>query len=236
MLFTSFRGPILHSSVAVEDWHRAFLRDYADCNYTDLEYIEQGESVAVRATIEAKGYDWRAFTQRVVEVFDFYQGGVSERRMYGMLPDLELDKPSTAAMNNARESRGGSASGTRSIVDGFFAALMAGDKETAATFLADKATLVDSIYGVANGPQNVVDLYRSVPRPAFGTYRVTRTFAGEKDALVETAIDASRPRRADWVRIVDDKILVIEAYWMFREIGFKPEDRARHVKQVILPI
>ena len=79
--------------MAVEDWHTTFLRDYADCNYTDLEYIEEGESVAMRATIEAKGYDWRPFTQRVIEVFDFVEGGVAERRMYGMLPDLELDKP-----------------------------------------------------------------------------------------------------------------------------------------------
>jgi hypothetical protein len=30
------------------------LRDYADCNYTDLEYIEDGDHVAVRATIEAR--------------------------------------------------------------------------------------------------------------------------------------------------------------------------------------
>jgi hypothetical protein len=236
VLFTSFRGPILHSSVAVEDWHTTFLRDYADCNYTDLEYTEKGEAVAVRATIEAKGYDWRAFTQRVVEVFDFAHGGVSERRMYGMVPDVELDKLSTAAMNNARQFPGGSVGTTQSVVEGFFAALLAGDSETALTFLADKATLIDSIYGITNGPQNIIDLYRSVPRPAFGTPRVTRTIAGPKDALVETAIDAGRPRRADWVRIVEGKILVIEAYWMFREIGFKPEDRARHVRQVILPI
>lgn len=236
VLFTSFRGPILHSSVAVEDWHTTFLRDYADCNYTDLEYLERGESVAVRATIEAKGYDWRAFTQRVVEVFDFLQGGISERRMYGMVQDLELDKPTTAAMTAAHDFPGGAVSATQSAVDGFYAALLAGDNDTAATFLADKATLIDSIYGITNGPQNVIDLYRSVPRPAFGAPRVTRTFAGAKDALVETAIDAGRPRRADWVRVVEGKILVIEAYWMFREIGFKPEDRARHVKQVILPI
>ena len=90
----------------MEDWHTTFLRDYADCNYTDLEYIEEGDSVAVRATIEAKGYNWRPFTQRVVEVFDFVGGGVSERRMYGMLRDVELDKPSTAAMTGALEFRG----------------------------------------------------------------------------------------------------------------------------------
>ena len=61
------------------------------------------------ATIEAKGYDWRPFTQRVIEVFAFEAGRVRERRLYGMLPDLELDKPATAAMNAALEFRGGSA-------------------------------------------------------------------------------------------------------------------------------
>jgi len=237
VVFMSFRGPILHDSVAVEDWHRTFLRDYADCNYTALEYIEKGESVAVRATIEAKGYDWRPFTQRVVEVFDFVEGGVSERRMYAMLGDVELDKPATAAMNDALGFRGGSASATQAILDGFFGALLAGDRETALTFLADKATLVDSVYGVVSGPDNVLDILAATPRPAFGSYRVTRSFAGAKDGLVETAIDPSRPRRADWVRIVDGKIMVIESYWMLREIGVQPESyHARHPKQVILPI
>jgi hypothetical protein len=236
VVFTSFRGPTLHSSVAVEDWHTTFLRDYADCNYADLEYVEKGESVAVRATLEAKGYDWRPFTQRVLEVFDFDHGGVSERRMYGMLQDLELDKPSTAALTNALEYKGGSAGDTQKILDGFSAAVLAGDTETAASFLADKVTLIDTIYGIVNGPTAVLEVLASIPRPLFGTYRVTRTLAGAKDGVVETSIDANRPRKADWLRIVDGKILVIESYWMFREIGFKPETHDRHVKQVILPI
>ena len=29
--FWSFRGPTLRDSVSVADWHRTFLRDYADC-------------------------------------------------------------------------------------------------------------------------------------------------------------------------------------------------------------
>jgi len=236
VLFTSFRGPILHSSVAVTDWHRTFLRDYADCNYTDLEYLEEGDAVAVRANIEAKGYSWRPFTQRVIDVFDMAQGGVAERRLYGMLADVELDKPATAAMTNALEFRGGSPSATKAAIDGFFGAFLAGDKETMLGFLADKATLVDSVYGIANGASNIIDLLNSIPRPAFGSYRLTRSIAGAKDGFVELAIDPSRPRRADWVRMVDDKILVIETYWMFREIGIKPESRDRHIKSAIMPI
>ena len=53
---------------------------------------------------------------------------------------------------------------------------------------------------------------------------------------METSVDANRPRKADWVRIVDGKILVIESYWMFREIGFVPEQHGRHARQVIMPI
>jgi hypothetical protein len=66
---------------------------------------------------------------------------------------------------------------------------------------------------------------------------VTNTLAGPKDALVELAIDANRPRAADWVRIVDGKIAVIEGYWMLREIGIESfaTRRARHARQVILP-
>lgn len=235
VLFTSFRGPTLHNSVAVADWYRTFLRDYADCNYTDLEYLEKGDSVAIRATIEAKGYDWRPFSQRVVETYDF-AGGVSERRIYAMMQDLELDKPSTASLTNAIEFRGGSASSTQAAVDGFYTALLAGDKDTAVTFLAPKATLIDTVYGIVNGPDNIFELSRSLPVPAFGMNRVVRTFVGAKDALVEIAIDPTRPRRADWVRLVDDKIQVIESYWMLREIGAQPEAKRRHPRQVILPI
>ena len=149
----------------------------------------------------------------------------------------DRDKAATASMNNALEFRGGSTSGTGTIVDGFFKALLMSDRETALSFLADKATLVDSVYGVATGSENVLHALAATPRPMFGSYRVTRSFSGPKDGLVETAIDPSRPRRADWVRVVDGKIMVIESYWMLREIGVPPESyQARHPKQVILPI
>ncbi len=237
VVFNSFRGPILHSSTAVEEWHHEFLRDYADCNYSELEYIEQDDTVAVRATIEAKGDDWRAFTQRVVEVLSYEGEGISERRLYGMLPDLELDKAETAAMTNATGFRGGSVSATKTAVTGFFGAMLKGDHETALTFLHDKAALIDTVYGTTTGPQNVIDLFAKIPAPLFGVWRVTRTLCGAKDALVEMAIDPARPRAAHWVRVVDGKVAVIESYWMFREIGVNPrgERRKRHVKQVILP-
>lgn len=236
VFFASFRGPILNSSVAVEDWHRVFLRDYADCNYTDLEYIEQGDTVAVRATIEAKGYDWRPFTQRIIEVFEMIEGGVQARRMYAMLPDIELDKPTTAAMTNALGFKGGSASATKALLDSFYGALLAGDKEKAREALADKAVLIDSVYGIVNGPDNILDLKSRIPAPAFGIERVLHSYAGEKDGCVEIAIDPARPRLADWVRIVDGKILVIESYWMLREIGVHPDPQKRHQRQIIMPM
>ena len=236
VLFTSFLGPIIHSSVGVEDWQRTFLRNYADCNYTGLEYIDQDDTVAVRSTIEAKGYDWRPFTQRVIEIFRLNGEEVQERRMYAMLQDLELDKPSTAAMTAALEYRGGSVSATKKLLTDFYAAALSGDKETAATFLDDKALLVDTVYGVANGPQNVLDLRAAIPRPFIGVERVTNIYAGAKDGCVEIAIDPSRPRLAEWVRVVDGKIKVIESYWMLREIGVKPAMKWRHQRQVIMPI
>ncbi len=236
VVFASFRGPILTSSVGVEDWQRTFLRDYADCNYAELEYIEQDDTVAVRATIEAKGYNWRAFTQRVIEVFRLQDGGVQERRLYAMFPDLELDKPSTAAMNAALEYRGGSAAETRKLLDEFYGGLLCGKPEAAPACLDDKAVLLDSIYGVAQGPENIVSLKAGVPRPLFGSERVTHSYAGPKDGCVEIAIDPARPRQAEWVRVVDGKIKVIESYWMFREIGVTPEAQARHQRQAIYPI
>lgn len=236
VVFSSFLGPIIHSSVGVEDWQRTFLRDYADCNYTELEYIDQDDTVAVRATIEAKGYDWRPFTQRVIEVFRLNGDEVLERRMYAMLQDVELDKPATAAMNAALEFRGGSASATKKLLADFYAAALAGDKETAATFLDDKAVLIDTVYGIASGPQNILDLRATIPRPVFGLERVTNSYAGAKDGCVEIAIDPSRPRLAEWVRVVDGKIKVIESYWMLREIGVRPAMKWRHQRQVIMPI
>ncbi|MGE0597996.1 MAG: nuclear transport factor 2 family protein [Dehalococcoidia bacterium] len=239
-VFHSFRGPTLRDSVAIADWHREFLRDYADCNYAELEYIEEGDSVAVRTTIEAKAYDWRPFTQRAVEVFEFDdEHEVTNRRLYGMLRDLEFDKPTTAAMTDAQGYQGGSASGTKSTVEKFYTALLSGDSATALEQMHDKAACIDGVYGIANGAQNILDFIGQIPMPAFGRLRVTNILAGEHDALVELAIDPSRPRFADWVRLVDGKIRVIEGYSMLREIGVNPYENYandRHRRQVILPI
>lgn len=235
-VFSSFRGPTLRDAVSIGDWHRTFLRDYADCTYTDIEYIEEGDDVTVRATLEAKGYDWRPFTQRVAEVFTVVDGLIAARRQYGMLRDVVLDKPSTAALNNALEFRGGSASATTTSADGFFGPLLSGDSELAASFLADKAALIDSVYGVTTGPANIVALLQARPLPAFGLPRVTHTYAAEKNALVEIAIDPNRPREAHWVRVVDGKILVVESYWMLREVGIVEGEDARQQRQVIMPI
>lgn len=234
--FQSFRGPNLADSVSIADWHRDFLKDYADCNYGELEYIESGETVVARATISAKGYDWREFTQRVIEVFEFERGGIQRRRMYGMVPKLEMDKPTAAAMTAAANFKGGSASATRQAVEQFYAAVLAGETDAAKDLLDDKAAAIDSAYGIVNGPDAVLAQLAALPRPAFGIWHVTNALAGEKDALVETAIDPSRPRRADWVRMVEGKIKIIETYWMFREIGISPDFRSeRHQRRAILP-
>jgi SnoaL-like domain len=234
VVFASFRGPTLRDSLSVGDWHRDFLRDYADCNYSDLEYIEQDDVVVVRATIEAKGYDWRPFTQRIVEVFRVTGGEVVERRLYGMLRDIEFDKPTNAAMEDALGFRGGSASQTRQVVQ----ALYAGG-ETADAQLHEKVAVVDGVYGLVQGVTGLKDLLAAIPRPAFGVERVTNLFAGDHTALAEVGFDPTRPRVADWHRLVDGKVRVIERYWMLREIGMRPDEnyaRDRHQRQVILPI
>lgn len=239
VLFSSFRGPTLRESVSVADWHRTLLRDYADCNYTDLEYIESGDTVVVRATIEAKGYDWRAFTQRVVEVFEVDGGEVTERRMYGMLRDIEFDKLATASMEDALGYRGGSASATRAVIEKLLAAVAADDMDAVKALVHEKATLIDGVYGTANGAENLLALMAARPRPAFGSERLTNLHVGEHTALLELAFDPSRPRLAEWVRLVDGKVRVVEAYWMLREIGLKPDvnyANDRHQRQVILPI
>lgn len=239
-VFWSFRGPTLQDSVSIADWHREFLKDYADCNYADLEYIEQGDTVAVRATIEAKGYDWRPFTQRAVEVMDFDESGeVRERRLYGMLRDIELDKPATASLTDAQGFKGGSASSTKQTIEKLLAATGAGDMDAAKELVHEKVTLIEGVYGVVSGVDNVFDLMASRPRPVFGQERVTRILAGEHDALLEISIDANRPRLAEWFRLVDGKVRVIEAYWMLREIGVNPYEnyaQDRHHRRAILPI
>jgi hypothetical protein len=239
-VFQSFRGPTLRDSVSIADWHREFLRDYADCNYAELEYIEEGNTVAVRATIEAKGYDWRPFTQRVIEVFEFDdRGEVAHRRLYGALRDMELDKPATAAMTDATGFKGGSASATRTTAQAFYDALLTGDADGAKELLHEKAAVIDGLYGIAHGPDTILEFLRQIPMPAFGRLRLTNLLAGDHVALAELAIDPARPRFADWVRLVDGKIRVIEGYAMLREIGVNPYENYandRHRRQVILPI
>ncbi|MGE0569522.1 MAG: nuclear transport factor 2 family protein [Dehalococcoidia bacterium] len=237
-VFHSFRGPTLRSSVAIADWHRQFLKDYADCNYTDLEYIESGETVVVRATIEAKGYDWRPFTQRVVEVFRIVDGEIVERRSYAMFRDIEFEKPIAAAMDNARGFRGGSSSQTRKTVQDMLNALGSGDMDAGRAAFADKAVMIDGVYGSVAGFDKMVDLVGSIPQPAFGQQRVTSITAGDHVALVEAGFDPARPRKAEWYRLVDGKIMVVEVYWMLREIGVRPDENYandRHMRKVILP-
>ncbi len=238
-LFYSFRGPTLRSSVAIADWHREFLRDYADCNYTDIEYIEDGDVVVVRATIEAKGYDWRPFTQRVVEVFRFGGGEIAERRLYGMLRDTVLDKPATAAMDNALGYRGGSPSGTRKTVADLIAGFETGGMEGARALFADKPVEIDGVYGLATSWDAMVALQAGRPRPLFGVERATAIYAGDHTALTETAYDPIRPRGAEFLRLVDDKVLVAEMYWMLREIGINPNENYaydRPARRAILPV
>ena len=59
------------------------------------------------------------------------------------------------------------------------------------------------------------------------------------DALLELAIDPARPRLAQWFRLVDGKVRVVEAYWMLREVGVNPYEnyaQDRYRRQVILPL
>lgn len=237
--FASFLGPNLNNAVAIADWHRKFQRDYADCNYADVQAIEQGDLVALRAIIEAKGYDYRPFEQRVLEVMTVASGMVFDRRLYGMLRNIELDKPGTAAMNKALEYRGGSANDTRKVVETLFAGLLGGDRAAAAEVIDLKGLWLDGVYGSAIGFENAASLFDTTPRPAFGIPRVTAVYASEHDAVVEIAVEPSRPRAAYWVRLVEGKVMVVEGYWMLREIGVDPHQnygKARHLRQVILPI
>jgi hypothetical protein len=161
---------------------------------------------------------------------------VAGRRLYAMLPDLELDKPATAALNNATGSRGGNAEETRNVVQGFYNALLGGDADGAKAFLDGKAAFIDSVYGVVTGPEAIMDLLARMPRPAFGSWRATRMLCSAKDAAVELVIDPARPRAADWVRMVDARIAVIERYWMLREIGVSQGSQKRHLRRVIQPM
>lgn len=238
--FHSFRGPILNDAVAVGDWHRLFHRNYADLTYTENEFLEENDTVAVRTTLDAKGYDWRRFTQRAVDVIELSEdGGVRRRRLYAMLRDLEFDKPTNSAYEYALETKGGSAAATAALVTKFYDALFAADADAAKELIHDKCAVIDSIYGIAAGKDAIVETWQAIPKPAFGTLRITKTVTGGNAALVEFSIDGNRPRFAQWLRVVDEKIAVVETYWMLREIGFNPAEEYandRHLKKVILPI
>jgi len=236
-VFASFRGPTLHDAVAITDWHRQFQRDYADCAYSELEVIEQDDVVAARATIEAKGYDWRPFSQRVLEVFEFGASGeVAARRLYGTLRDIEFDKPAATALADARAFKGGNASATGTAVAQFLAAVAASDREGMGALVHEKFALIDGVYGVAHGLEAALALSGARPKPAFGTLRPTRVIAGEHDAVVEWAIDPARPRLAEWWRLVDGKVRVVEVYWMLREIGVNPFENLAHDRHSRSPI
>lgn len=238
VIFHSFRGPTLRDSVALRDWHHAFLEQYADCTYSEVETVAEGDAVAMRSTIEAKGYDWRAFSQRVLEIARFEGDLIVDRRLYGMIRDIELDKPALVALDAAHDFQSASASGAKKVVEGFYGSLLASERDQAAGSLDEAVTLIDSVYGITSGAEGVLDLLEATPSPAFGCARVTAVVAGEKDIVVEMAIEPARPRMADWVRVVEGKILVIERYWMLREIGINPfveYSRDRHRRQVILP-
>ncbi len=237
--FRSFRGPALSNSIAVGDWHRDFLAHYADCTYEDAELFDDGETVCIHANIAAKGYDWRPFTQPALEVMDFRDERVASRRLYGMLRDLELGKAETAALKAAKEYPGAKARATKKVVKAFYTALLEGDDEAAIEQLDESAAFIDAVYGIANGPKEILELLKAIPAPAFGQLRVTNLYAGTKDAVVEQAIEPSRPRSADWVRILEGKIKVIERFWMLREIGLNPFEeysRDRHQKPAVPPI
>ncbi len=222
------------------DWYRDFLERYADCTYIDPELIEEGNTVAVHAVISAKGYDWREFEQNVVDVMDFDDRGlITRRRLYAQQRDVVLDKAPTAAMKAAKEADGGSQSATRKAVDAFYAAMLAGDADTAKGLIHDKSAYIDSVYGIGAGADTMLDIMAQVPQPTFGSWRITSSVAGKDAALVEMAIDASRPRAADWVRVLDGKVSVIEGFWMLREIGINPLEeysRDRHSRRVVQPI
>jgi hypothetical protein len=99
--------------------------------------------------------------------------------------------------------------------------------------------LIDGVYGLASGLEAILALEEARPRPAFGVERPTLIVAGDHNVLVESGYDPTRARKAEWFRLVDGKIRVIEAYWMLREIGIRPDENYahdRHQRQVILPI
>ncbi|MFQ5381888.1 MAG: nuclear transport factor 2 family protein [Dehalococcoidia bacterium] len=237
-VFHTFRGPTVSGGTAAGGWYAAFLRDYADCSYSDRALLEQGDVAALAATLGAKGVDWRAFDQRVLEFFEFEEGLVAARRIYAMPARFEYPKPVADAVAKLKEAEGVGASSVEATARGFVEALLAGDRDGARAFLSEDSVLVDGVFGVATGSDSVLELVAALPAPAFGVWRLSRCVAGNRAAALEMAIDPARPRAAAWVRVSEEKVASIEIYWMLREIGVTPAvgSMPRHPKQVILPI
>ena len=128
---------------------------------------------------------------------------------------------------------------TRATVRDLVRAFAAGEIETARSLFHEKPVLIDGVYGLAAGWEAMGELTVSRPAPFFGVQRSTALYAGDHVAAAEFALDQSRPRSIEWLRLVDDKVIVTETYWMLREIGVQPDEnyaRDRHQRQVILPI
>ena len=234
----TFRGPTAWGGVAIGEWYGRFLRDYADCSYTERSLVEDGEVAALRATIEAKGYDWRVFEQHVLEFVEFEEGLISARRIYAMPARIEYPKPALDALQKLEGTAGGGPAPVAAAARGFVDALLEGDRDGAAALLADDAVLIDGVFGVATGSEAVLELVSTLPSPAFGTWRLLRCIAGENAAALELAIDPQRPRAGAWIRVNEERVAAIEMYWMLREIGVTTGvvSIPRHPKQVILPI
>ena len=237
--FHSFRGPNLSDNISVRDWQAELLERYADCTYTEEEVISSGDTAALRTTILGKGYDWRQFSQRALDIIRVDEDGrINLRHLYAMLRDIEIDKPIQAAFSRANEYPGGSESTVAELAEKFCELELSNNSEGADAILDENSVLIDSVYGTAVGAEASVSLLKATPVPAFGMSRMQTCIAGAKDAVVEFAVDPRRPRYADWIRVVEDKIVVIERYWMLREIGVNPfveYSRDRHHRQVIMP-
>jgi hypothetical protein len=142
-------------------------------------------------------------------------------------------------MDDATGYRGGSASSTRQAVEALITAQAAGDVDGMKAAAHDRMAYIDGVYGVTLGVDSAQALFESRPRPSFGVERRIRVLATDHTAVAEMAIDPSRPRAADFYRLVDGKVRVIERYWMLREIGFRPDEnyaQDRHTRKVIFPI
>ncbi len=237
--FHSFRGPTLKDNIAVRDWQTELLERYADCTYTEEEIVDDSDIAALRTTIVGKGYDWRQFAQRALDIIQVDDDGrINTRHLYAMLRDIDLDKSIESALSRANEYPGGSEKTATELAIKFCEMDISSNRGIASDILDENSVFVDSVYGSAKGPDAITSLLEAIPKPAFGIPRMQTCIAGIKDVVTEIAVDPQRPRFANWIRIVEDKIVVVERYWMLREIGVNPfveYSRDRHRRQVNLP-